>query len=647
MKIDDYISNARPLDAEEAVRVRGFVATEPAMRRFPIDADFDGLKYSFYIYITNIPWPKDPLEDQARWLEEERGGTIRQKDRENFRMLQSRAHANNDSFVELCDKAFAKDDPADAKNVEKYKKKKAALLAEIADRSRQLEAGPSTASRLALARSYEELAAVYKDLAEAKERVRACEQAQQLYEAELRGRPVSPEILEHVAEIEYQLGDAYHHGGEDFTKSHAAYQRSLALLDQLASRGGTTADFVKDRVRTMTAIGDICASALTPAEAMCWYVKAMELDDSAVASKIASTYLDHPEVAAILPESTRQILVRAARETGNDPRACRERFAAELEKVRLRRREETMARLREEVAEWHDLAAAYRGKGRDPDLRKALIKEFEALRQQVGLAPSDPTLARDQASVADEIARSFADSKQMEAAVLWTERAADLGHAESLLRLSDWLERGTNVKVDPRKASRYRYGGHLLRGVAAFSERRYADALPDVLKACESTDAVSKEAGSMAYNLLGLCYAKLDRWDDAVKAYTRSVELDVKGDKTTDRVLNALQAMVVAERAEQALDLVEKIKAKGWTPRTGAFGNALYHGFRALALTMSGKDASEAERSMREFTGREDYAATEWGWDELDGWLKRTKLAPDRKAAVEKIVAGLKGTSAK
>ena len=46
-------------------------------------------------------------------------------------------------------------------------------------------------------------------------------------------------------------------------------------------------------------------------------------------------------------------------------------------------------------------------------------------------------------------------------------------------------------------------------------------------------------------------------------------------------------------------------------------------------------------REMREFTGKPDFKITAWTWDELDQWLKTTKLAPDRKAAVEKIIAEL------
>jgi len=58
---------------------------------------------------------------------------------------------------------------------------------------------------------------------------------------------------------------------------------------------------------------------------------------------------------------------------------------------------------------------------------------------------------------------------------------------------------------------------------------------------------------------------------------------------------------------------------------------------------MGGKDASEAEAAMRKITEAKDFMLADWSWDELDGWLKTTKLAPDRKAAIAKIIGDLKG----
>jgi hypothetical protein len=60
---------------------------------------------------------------------------------------------------------------------------------------------------------------------------------------------------------------------------------------------------------------------------------------------------------------------------------------------------------------------------------------------------------------------------------------------------------------------------------------------------------------------------------------------------------------------------------------------------------MSGKDASEAELKRRDFTDRLRYRMTGHNWNELSGWLKRTKPAPNRTAAVEKMIGEFKGAS--
>ena len=70
--------------------------------------------------------------------------------------------------------------------------------------------------------------------------------------------------------------------------------------------------------------------------------------------------------------------------------------------------------------------------------------------------------------------------------------------------------------------------------------------------------------------------------------------------------------------------------------------SALFYGFRAIAQRLVGKDATEAEQSMRKSTALVETHELQWSWKEIDDWLKRTKVAPDRKAAIEKIVGELK-----
>ncbi|HVA51057.1 MAG TPA: DUF2610 domain-containing protein [Pirellulales bacterium] len=103
-KIDDDPASDRPGDKAEADRLRALIenATASGMKRFTVPCDFDGIKQPFYFYITNVPPPTHPLEEQARWLKEERGGTIPKEVMDSFAKLQTIAHENNVSFVDLC-----------------------------------------------------------------------------------------------------------------------------------------------------------------------------------------------------------------------------------------------------------------------------------------------------------------------------------------------------------------------------------------------------------------------------------------------------------------------------------------------------------------------------------------------------------------
>jgi tetratricopeptide (TPR) repeat protein len=193
---------------------------------------------------------------------------------------------------------------------------------------------------------------------------------------------------------------------------------------------------------------------------------------------------------------------------------------------------------------------------------------------------------------------------------------------------------GTKVKEDVKRSN--------LRGRKAFQQGRYRDALPDLKKASEPGEAHADD-----YEILGRCYGKLGRWDEAIKAYTRAIDLALESE--THVVCNLLQTLIIAERPDQLLQFVQSVEKRGWIlPKEGARAaeyTALYHGFRVMALRMSGKDASDAERATLQITRKSGFKITGWTWDELDQWLKTTKLTPDRKTAVEKVIAELQGRS--
>ncbi len=441
------------------------------------------------------------------------------------------------------------------------------------------------------------------------------------------------------------------------------FLEKLSFFPKLPGNGATappenvSAEFAIPAGNREFALGWICLKLQRPAESATWYRKAMKRGHRSAAGRLYLVYQGYPQSTQVLPDHLRKKLNQAktAAKENEPASAAFARLVAEGETKESQEatlaaqklRTQQLVVLQELGKQYHDLAEAYETKGRQDDYRKALEKEFDALNRLFKLDAKLPIASRSaRAIVAVKVAQSYLENKETNVAVEWTIRAANLGHLESLFRLADWYEKGTNVKADVKKANHYRYNGHYIRGTVSFRTRRYQDALIDLKNVCEFDEADADD-----FDTLGMCYGKLGRWDEAIAAYTRSVEIDIKGDGATGHILNLLEALTVAERPDQLLQFVQDVEKKGWNlPQEGSTAakyNALFHGFRAIALRMSGKDASEAERKMRQFTGKPDFKIATWTWDEMNEWLKTTKLSPDRKAAVEKIVDELKGTKSR
>jgi len=93
--------------ADEVRRLRELTDEKKyGIKKLRISADLGGITQPITVYVTNVPWPKDPLEDQAHWLEQERGGKIPEDVREFFRKLHKIAHDQNVSFIDLVDNAL-------------------------------------------------------------------------------------------------------------------------------------------------------------------------------------------------------------------------------------------------------------------------------------------------------------------------------------------------------------------------------------------------------------------------------------------------------------------------------------------------------------------------------------------------------------
>lgn len=72
------------------------------MKKFDIDCDFGGQKSKFTIYIGIPQDGHHPLQFQAKWLSDEREGTIPDAVMDAVKQLYDLAKKNNVSFEDLC-----------------------------------------------------------------------------------------------------------------------------------------------------------------------------------------------------------------------------------------------------------------------------------------------------------------------------------------------------------------------------------------------------------------------------------------------------------------------------------------------------------------------------------------------------------------
>ena len=72
------------------------------MKRFTIPCDFAGVKAPFHIYVGEPAPDLHPLQFQAAWLSDRRGGKIPPEVMESFEKLHTIAKTNGVSFEELC-----------------------------------------------------------------------------------------------------------------------------------------------------------------------------------------------------------------------------------------------------------------------------------------------------------------------------------------------------------------------------------------------------------------------------------------------------------------------------------------------------------------------------------------------------------------
>jgi len=72
------------------------------MKKFNIQANFGGQEANFAIYVGTPQDGHHPLQFQAKWLSDERGGTIPDAVMDAVKQLYDLSQKNNVSFEDLC-----------------------------------------------------------------------------------------------------------------------------------------------------------------------------------------------------------------------------------------------------------------------------------------------------------------------------------------------------------------------------------------------------------------------------------------------------------------------------------------------------------------------------------------------------------------
>jgi tetratricopeptide (TPR) repeat protein len=641
MKIAEYVRPDAPMTEKEAIRVRTFVAKEPArMQRFTVPCDFNGIKYPFHIYVSNYVEPHDIIADQARWLSDVRGGTVPKEVLDSFKRLYKIAKENNVSFMDLCVYAFetaATKEPTNAAQrvvrIEKVtldlrlekepKQDLPRLLRDVADLKSRLEGGPyqsELASKLILA--YKELGEAYQKQGAHADAVASFAEAVRLVEA----RPVADQVVGRrlQADLYLLLGKA-HDAAKDHERAELALRRHLSLLEEIAGPSPTAAQRALADEGLAALAGVIRGRGhLSEAARMC--APAVVRGSRPVTDAFVEIYRANAAVSGVLPPDLKEAFEKVVSRPRRDKKPGEGSVAADVFQA---------------LAAGHRVAAeGHRAAGRQAAYRSALAAEYDA---RVVLTRIDlKTSSAGQHKVATELALSYLADKETNLAERWADRASTAITPEWLLQLAEHIEKGTNTTADPKKAERWFYLAYYQRGKQLHGDRRYKEALDDLQKVCRMSRADGED-----FNLLGMCQGKLGHWDEAVKAYQRSYQLRPAH---TGNVLNLLEGLVISGQAKEACRLAAGLDKKIWSPtlpytRLERRNFALMNGLHAIALRLTSDEPGEsaAEKKLCELMADPGFKLTGWTWTEIDTWLAKVDIPESKKAAIRRLVEELKG----
>jgi serine/threonine protein kinase len=682
MPAKKFLAPGRPDDAAEADTIRDEMKRlSGGMKRFTVPCDFNGVKYPFNIYVTDVKWPKHPIEDQARWLLEVRGGVVPAEVMDAFARLHKIAYENNVSFGDLCVYALGTA-AVDAHNVPSGQpvvvknfgeatpaapQVEAAQLARLKARAADLKTQQENAVAnpkllIALIQAYVDLGDAYLTVKQPAEAVLTFENSSRALEKALAAAPKGQTATELLARTLRGLSRGYEQRHE-LDKAVVVLLRFLEMAEQhywksfatSSTQPGSKAprlNWAAERINAMIAMGDLFQTRKEPLEAVHWYQKAIDLRDDAAARKLAALVLANPSLLEAIPEQSRDLLQQARKLESVNLNAIPDRFVSLLKGARAARAKQTQdavaktqalgaARLGRMADQYHRLAEEYRKQDKLDDAVARLRDEVDLREQQLKMLPTDAKVKAGAADAAYQLATLCAARKRDKEAVKWMWLAVNRAHEQAAFDWADWLENGRFMKKQPDQAKHWKAIAHNHRGNRHFREAKYAEALVDY-----KVEVDAEPQAVVGFQNLGATYGKLGQWKEAVAAYRISHLL-----APTDYpiVLNLLEAFVVAGQPKELLEFAASLDKKGWSPSppyTAATAKrlALFNGLQAIALRLTSEDAEpEPEKKLFEMSAVPGFKVDIWNWTEIDGWLAKADVPGGKKAAVRRILEEMKG----
>ncbi len=675
VRADKFLEPDRPLDANEARLIREEIdARGGSMKRFTVPCDFSGTKYPFHVYVTDLKWPKHPLEDQALWLKNVRGGVIPEEVMVSFGKLHKIAYENNVSLGNLCVYALgtAATDGGGTVEVEK-----------IGNATDQASAKPDVVSKIPLLRRE---AAELKSKAEnSPNDLQLLVQVSAAYitlaETQLTESKLDDAIatFENGLQILEQSLKLPRESGSD-DKPYKSYDLLARLLDGLAdslTKANRTSEALSIRLRqwevvefrvttsakddeprwqtekrkVQIAMGDLHRALGDDFSAARLYLRVA--DDEAL-KQFAQTAMQNPSVLDLASSSLRDAFAKANQNVVN-LNAIPDRMVANwrdaLKSIGEKRAADTQRKNEAESKVFakradnlHRVGLQLRLAQEFQDAVDCLLEEHLLREKQVGiLSDQDSLFAK--SDCAFELAKTYAAKNESGEAYKWIAKAAlAFNHPESMFEMVKWFEEGLHTEKDMNAAAALKIGAYRVRSRQNNRSGKFAEAIPDLEKLTEL-----EPENDVNFQNLGLAFCKIQKWDEAIPPYRKAFELKPRD---AGNAFNLLEALVITQQTDQIWALTGELnndpefKLENLAPPNSVY-ELVYFGLSSIAERLDKNIASPGKFELQFYDLMSPPRELPAGWSfaELDNWFENATLPEETEGAIRNILTEMKGES--